>query len=477
MPRSKGKHGKRPESVTSLSPDDRCWAYETIDKLASEYNNVNKAVREVADRKGLDWESLLGLYKRMRNSDGSIHKGRKFTVEQESIVVGTAKGFSQSAQGLQIPTLAKLVRAIDPSRSAEAARSMARRISLRNKDKVRWKKTKGLKKQRFNQTAQPLHEEFLATFADLLSTNNINAESLLNLDETRVTVIGEHRTGETLEDIDKQSPTLRELTKSKGCSYTACVTASGKVLVDFYTIPISSKDEAVIPPLPDYITSSKRARNQHETIFLFTDTGYVNGEAFEIMLNEIGRISIRDIPAGLTRCLLVDNLGVHLTDPNLAAATSNNILLAMFPANMTHFLQPCDRRIFQVYKGKLKAKMACVPSFIRNQDTDLGTKLLELALQMRGILSPPVICSSWRDTGLWPFSPELMRQNFKINCSVHDQSSEAKTARSEAISAVDLHVRAILRQHAGPETASAVKVKAQKKQAFTGPQRFPSPTA
>ena len=270
--------------MKGLSDADRTRLFTEVGKLAEEYENERRAIREVGESYGIDEERLRGMYRRMKKNNGAIHGNRRFSAVEEAALVSVAQGFSLQSRGLQTPTFTNAVALQDPQLSLGAARARARRMVARNADVLVMKQTKGLKKQRADQQTLTEIERFIAFYQGLQEKKNITPASLINADETRCTVHGETRKTSTIHAKQKKMPTVLDMTKAKAGSYTVFAAADGTVYMDAYTLPKTADGEGHAPPLPPAMARDVKTRREHDTYFMHTETGYVNGEIFNLML-------------------------------------------------------------------------------------------------------------------------------------------------------------------------------------------------
>ena len=98
------KKVREPGTVKGLSDADRTLFTE-VGKLAEEYENERRAIREVGESYGIDEERLRGMYRRMKKNNGAIHGNRRFSAVEEAALVSVAQGFSLQSRGPLSPML------------------------------------------------------------------------------------------------------------------------------------------------------------------------------------------------------------------------------------------------------------------------------------------------------------------------------------------------------------------------------------
>jgi hypothetical protein len=117
---------------------------------------------------------------------------------------------------------------------------------------------------------------------------------------------------------------------------------------------------------------------------------------------------------------IVDNLGVHKTPETLEVYAELGMHVAFFPPNSTHVLQPCDDVIFAMFKKCLNREFFALyrsGCSNRSKERDAGKLLAHLAQKCAETINASVIRTSFRNTGISPFDPELLKRrvfNFLI---------------------------------------------------------------
>ena len=96
---------------------------------------------------------------------------------------------------------------------------------------------------------------------------------------------------------------------------------------------------------------------------------------------------------------------------------NENVFLWSLPANTSHFLQPLDNLCFAQLKNKFKSKLHEVnlKSYFTNSDIkkELFAAMYEAENES---MIPKIIISSFKNTGLYPFNEDTIRNLTKENC-------------------------------------------------------------
>ena len=143
---------------------------------------------------------------------------------------------------------------------------------------------------------------------------------------------------------------------------------------------------------------------------MVTPTGYTNGAIFPLMVQRFEEDFHLRYP-GLRAVIYLDRLRSHVTAPLLSSMEQRLVFLVLFPAGTTQFLQPADDDVFALFKNLLRK--------YRDEDISsdpLRTHLADntlLTAMMRAVkdcLKPEVIKSSFANTGIYPWNPEIILQ-------------------------------------------------------------------
>lgn len=121
----------------------------------------------------------------------------------------------------------------------------------------------------------------------------------------------------------------------------------------------------------------------------------------------------RNISKGY-RLLILDGHNSHTTYELCAFAEKHRIIIICLPPHTTHHLQPCDVGVFGPLAGTWKTEVNLASAQyieIRKQN------LLKYYSHARvKALSPEMIRSSFRTTGIWPFNPDAIEKKEKYIC-------------------------------------------------------------
>jgi hypothetical protein len=165
----------------------------------------------------------------------------------------------------------------------------------------------------------------------------------------------------------------------------------------------------------------------------------VNKTIWEAALDELGKVWAQR-NSGLLLHLLTDNLAMHREEDILRFAKKRLIKMYLLPPNTTHFLQPFDDLPFAIYKVELRR----LADLIGKSRVRLGQSIKD-SVELATLVSLDVekvafakdkIVAAFENTGIWPWSPNLILSHAKRNVGdpevkkeYHEESLRELSAR------------------------------------------------
>ena len=175
----------------------------------------------------------------------------------------------------------------------------------------------------------------------------------VNLDETHVRVRSAPLRGHGVDVKQRVRPLAPPVQAA-----TRAETRAG-----FTRVALICDDPALQPVLPQVLLVSERllSRAQHRElmqelpaniILLRTKNGWNNSQLLQRHVKVLG--DLLRVHAAERPCFLcMDAARIHLAPAVLRACWRQRIRFLLIPAQMTGLLQPCDTRVFSLYKGKV----------------------------------------------------------------------------------------------------------------------------
>jgi hypothetical protein len=160
--------------------------------------------------------------------------------------------------------------------------------------------------------------------------------------------------------------------------------------------------------------------------FAASESGWTNNELGYRWLVDVFDKETKSQASRGWRLLILDGHGSHVTMKFIEYCDSNRILLAIFPAHSTHTLQPLDVAIFSplstAYTERLDDFIKASQGFTRLTKSDFF-RLFWASWDVT--FTKKNISSAFRNTGLYPFNPELVIEKFTKNTGSRPSSSES----------------------------------------------------
>ena len=179
----------------------------------------------------------------------------------------------------------------------------------------------------------------------------------VNLDETHVCVRSAPLRGNVVDVTQRVRPLVAPVQAA-----TRAETRAG-----FTHVALICDDPAVQPVMPQVLLVSERllSRKQHRelmqelpanVILLRTKNGWNNAQLLQRHVKVLG--DLLRVHAAERPCFLcMDAARIHLAPAVLRACRRQRLRFLLIPAQMTGLLQPCDARVFSLYKRKVAEVM------------------------------------------------------------------------------------------------------------------------
>lgn len=424
---------KRPETYVMK-------LFEEWEELARTEKSQRKASRILAEREDFTPEEVRQKFKRIAKTDGRVNGKRIFTFEEEETILGILQAWSLLNRSLCRQELMLIARSLRPDRQDWDAMSWSVGFLERHKARLACAQLKGLSFERVKPVTLVAVEKFIEWFQQWKRDNKLCGRALLNADETRVTVDINQLCTKLIECKEKEKKSSLVATAGKGATYIPFHSAAGSMIMSVFVVPFDANGFA------DFQLDEVRCqrRDTHPVYFAFTETGWMNSVTWLATMDILKKEMEIQHP-GLRVGLLLDQLKVHLDADSLVYCSSNDIAVGFFPPHCTHFLQPSDDVLFTNFKKSLRRMAATTLHVLREDDKDLGSRLIGIAQSILGTLSPEIIKRSWANTGMFPFEKEKIKERALKNIGnsadgqikMKDDSRAAAVARQASQDVID----------------------------------------
>lgn len=391
--------------------NERAKVFLEIDEVCIDGYDMLTACKKIYNKYNLSI-SINALYKRYLrylSNQKKSHGNNIFTFSEEQEILGTIIAWSLLNRGLTKQMLFVGIKAIRPDLSNWNPSNWFKRFLDRFHDQIRLRKVKGLKNERICHsldTDVTLFANWLSRF--LLLRKNIKY-IMLNCDETMLSITGDQTKKKVIESTQKWKNNSIELKRGETCAYLPIVSPFG-IIFSVFILP--AKENQIVNVVIK--NSYSRTRSSHSCFYMFTNKGYVTGEAFTAILKAL-REELNKNYGDYEILLFLDRLSCHLVDSNLKYCKQNNITTIYFPASTSHVLQPLDNGPFASFKNKIYQNLSECLVTMRGDEMKLGQLMLTLALEAEKVINEAVLSSAFKKTGLYPFSKSIIIKNIKLN--------------------------------------------------------------
>jgi hypothetical protein len=342
---------------------------------------------------------------------------------------------AQSMSSLNMDWSAKQVKdAVLTMFEKEISMSTARRFIEHRKDAFSFKKPTPLGDKRLGVDLYQEAVNWANRFQCWVTKKNLPVTSFVNYDECRIVLTDDKVVSlRRLISKKKSKPQHRAKVKGTHCgTFLPFVSASGELLVSYFILStkFDEKNEISRPLILPSSFSKTRNGPAAPKIF-FSDTGYLNGEIWSLIMEDFANVWEQRHP-GLHCCLIGDNLAIHRDLFVLKKALDKGIFLTFLVAGTTHWSQPLDNLIFACLKRKIH-ELASDLSELQMFTSECLFSLVDIVLRAsNNTFTWKIVSKAFCETGLVPLNVAKIEELARLN---HDPSNVAfvPTKREEYI--------------------------------------------
>jgi hypothetical protein len=231
-------------------------------------------------------------------------------------------------------------------------------------------------------------------FHKIITEKGILPSDISNVDETGFRV-GVGRRHKVISRDPSKKVYMADADNRSHVTVVECVQADGTQIPPMVILPGKRHLERNFPPgLPN------------DVLMAVSDTGYNNDELSMDWLRHYDKHT-KQRQQGVYRLLLFDGFGSHLLIDFIQYCWDNSIIPMVFPPHATHLMQPLDVVIFQPYKHYHSEALDKAVRLGFDEFT-VQDFLQELDTIRRQTFKRSTILSSFRETGLVPFNPNVV---------------------------------------------------------------------
>ena len=369
-------------------------------------------------------DALGNKFNRMVKANGRIRKNMLFTASEEEELIGILEAFSILNRPLTNSLFINHVKTLRPSHPSWNPKSWSRRFFQRHADRLSIKTINGIKNKRLSKSLLNETLNFIDNFEFFVKNNNVENKCIFNADETRLTFGMDKYKFKAIEYTGKAYNSIITNNNYKAATYIPFHTFN-KLYFSFLIIPLEKNGKSEF-----LIKKAKGLRSDGSPVYyLFTQTGWLNAEAWYCILKTFSEEIRKQIPTKPI-ILLLDNLNIHTNIQSIKLCNSEKITSMYFPKHSTHYIQPSDSTFFAALKKYLSKKYQEKSITIASSKRSICMDLVQYIQGIEEIITTKVLNDSWSKTGIIPFNKQKIIENAKANCGEPKVKNESITSRN-----------------------------------------------
>ena len=442
----------------SWTPTKKLKIFEFIENYLKKNGNLlagcQAAVKEF--HINISVESVRQRFIRFRNNNGKERGNMLFNLIFEQGLVGFIEAWALANRPLSRALLLEHIHHLRRNGSNWNASGWFQRFLNRNRDRLSQRAMKGLTKEHIRPNLREDVEIFIS-FMDSLAIDEENNDFLIvNCDETRLSLSDEKTRKRKIDSKRRKKSNEISGTRGKFATFLPFHSPSG-LLCSFFVLPLENSGEAQLM----IHKASAVTRSSIPTYFGFTPSGYINSDIWL----EIIKVFHREMQYSAPKkriILFLDRLNIHLSNDSVSYCIDNNIDLVYFPVGSTHLLQPADNKLFASFKKAIRneyhKRTTTMP-----RGRSIPLEITKIAQDMVSRITPAIVKSSWQDTGIYPYFPEKIRENIKLNFGEVDESEDPPI-----IQKVKKITQAMINAQLDHDSELVIRVTPEKNKLFSG---------
>jgi len=397
---------------------------DILDKIHSfveeGYSN-REACRKVAENSSMNVETVISRWKRSQKPKEKSHGHMLLSDEKERQLTGVIEAFSLHHNPLSKNSILELVRKTENLVYNWRGESWYRGFLDRHKEYFSERKVKSLRGKRIGEEIVDNCERFIEILPKYLKDEKISWKNLVNVDETILSIEKGVFSQVYVETRDKSRSSKQSLKRGNTLTMMPFITTEGKVLMSVYIISSKREDNQVEMNLKKLGRSSRKSWPR---FYAFTESGMMIADLWKEIMLVFQREMDMKTP-GVSYAVLQDRLGCHTNAENVMEMKKIGIHTVLLPANTLHFLQSLDSFPFANFKNALTSESRKNLNAAWISKKSILDLMLEIAPQVEEeAFQPSTLISAFRETGIFPFDPEKIRANAKLNSGQAEQPQE-----------------------------------------------------
>lgn len=270
---------------------------------------------------------------------------------------------------------------------------------LRRQPELKAMRSKALDSNRHDHHIYHKVEEWFTLIGEQLKNPEILPKNVYNMDETGV-LLSVLNTLKVLVSSDVPRPYRKAGVKRTLVTAIECISADVRSLPPLIIWPaVTHRSTWTTYPTPGW----------H---FACSKTGYTDTDISLYWVRDVFDPLTRDRANGKPRILINDGFGTHESLELMKFCFENNIILCRLPSHTSHKLQPCDVGVFGPLKAAYRDQ---VEKLYRGGANTIGKGHFTQLYAEAGdkVMRKPIIDAAWSRTGLYPFNPDKVLEEFQ----------------------------------------------------------------
>ena len=471
-PGKRNRSSSRAEKVSQLSVSDPPETHdpEEVDSdiVISEQQTTGERPPAPKRRKKLSRkESVFRRQNRWAVGNVRQHGNQLLSDTQEFALVGIARATSVAAVPFSRQQIVSLAREALGKSEEWDGQKWLRGFLRRHSDSISVKHAKQIKRAAIDESIPEKLDGFCDAFSRYTEQHHTDADRIINTDETWVRVTGVNNQVKFVVDSSVARPgTVWEKTTGEHLTMLPFVTASGKLLLVIYILPLPPREDGLMSldlPLQNH-RYTLRGKSDH--YFIFTRTGYVTKDAWNIAIDTfLGVLKAKDDTRDFL--LITDHAGAHMDIRAMQKLQEHHVTLLLLPSNTTHFLQPLDGAVFATHRRALEnmAHISSRASVIRGIRIKNDALVASMQAEQHAF-TETVIRGSFNSTGIWPFSRRKIMANHKKSVgATPPEDGKMENTRKTVIQMAEMAMAQLLAENKH-QVVKKVRVKPKANRAF-----------
>jgi hypothetical protein len=287
---------------------------EIIDELAK-LENSTSSEREicniVAIKNGVNENTVRTWWRRSKSQKEKTHGNQLISDDEEKLLVGVLEGFSLSHSPISKQKLLEIVRLLFKLPAKWEGYGWYYRFISRHKDSLNSCTVQAIQSERVSTDVYSNTQVFASVYEKYLQDFHFTADTVVNADETRLSIKGNLFCSEYIESTQKKKNTHKQRKEKKTAGLLVFATASGKIIFSVYLIPADFNEKLQgTANLPIY-NKPYLLKGDWERCYIFTETGYMNDDAWNNIIEKYSEV-VSKLWGKVDSLLLLDKLSSHM---------------------------------------------------------------------------------------------------------------------------------------------------------------------